>query len=125
MAELSCLLWLPPTASSDPRKAMAAEYSNGASDVMRHCVLVLPVCVRAGRETFSTRLLSEPPSRYNSLLTMADEIQLQLMGSGVVESHWLFGVDVSMISTVAISVQLSSHPPATTRCWLYADAAGH
>ena len=71
MAELLCPPWLPPTANRDPWKAMAVECSSGASGSVHHCAGGLSFSVRAERDTLSTCLPSEPPSRYNVPCVMA------------------------------------------------------
>lgn len=114
MAELLCPSWLlPPTASRKLWTARAVDFSSGLWLRVYHCAD--GVCVRVGRDTLSTCLPSDPPSRYNVLCRMVDEILWQHTGSGLVENHWLWRVDVSRISTEAMSVKLSLCPPTTTR----------
>lgn len=48
------------------------------------CACLANLC--KGWEVNIEYILSDPPRRYNSLLTMADDIRLQLMESGVVET---------------------------------------
>ena len=87
MAELLCPPWLPPTANRDPWTAMAVEFFRGVSGSVRHCAGGLSVSVRAERDTLSTLVPSEPPSRYNVPSVMAADIRQQLTGSPVAESH--------------------------------------
>ena len=59
---------------------MAVEYPRGASGSVRHCAGGLSVSVRAERDTLSTFLSSEPPSRYNVPCVMAADINTAAHG---------------------------------------------
>ena len=81
-------------ASSDPRTEIAADLSSGGAGSVRHSADMLVVAeltllrVMSGRDTTSASVVSVPPNRYNSWLTMADVMREQLTGSGEVDSHW-------------------------------------
>ena len=65
-------------ATTDPCTEIAAEVFSGGAGSLRHCVDVLVVAevtllrIRSGRDTTSVSLVSDPPIRNNSCLTIAD-----------------------------------------------------